>query len=126
MSRYISEYQFSNAGGKITLPTCARFIGVTKVANHFVLITEVWGNPDLVYEIDIRVFHKDEYIIPESIYIGHTVAGTMVYHFSYTHGEVLDLGGDGGVSPENFEEPKPVVANEILEYTKPAGGMSEC
>lgn len=128
MPRYISEYNFSTAGGKIQVPTCAKFLGISKIANQFVLVAEVWGNPNRVYEIDVRVFHKDEYVMPESIYLGHCVAGTVIYHFSYTHGEVEDLGGDGGTPPdvddEGFEEDKP--EPKVLDYVKPAGGMTEC
>jgi hypothetical protein len=118
MSRYIAEYNFTTAGGKLTVPESTRFIAVVKVGRGFVLITEVWGNPSKTMDIDLKVFHKEEYMLAESIYIGFVLAGSTVFHFSYTR-EVEDRGGDGGEIPV-------VEHKEIPDIVLPAGGMEVC
>lgn len=124
MPRYIQEYNIGVEGGTLTVPTCAKFLGVAKVSSHFVLIAEIWGNPGLVYDIDVKVFRKDEYIKSEANYIGNTLVGTNIYHFCFTHGEVIDLGGDGGM-PESAPE-KPIIGTTSVEMVvKAAGGMRE-
>ena len=115
MARFIAEYQLSAAGGKITLPTCSRFLGVKKVGSGFVLITEVWGDPEKLFEVDINVFHKNEYMRKESVYIGCCATANTIFHFSYTPVDVIDIGGDGGIAPG-------VKATSV----KPAGGMEVC
>lgn len=123
MPRYIKEYEITTDGGKLTVPTCARWIGAAKVMQKFVLIAEIWGNDQLVHEIDVRVFHGDEYILPEAKYIGHAVTASAIFHFSYTAGEVEDLGGDGGLpEDQDNERPKP---NEIMPKVRQAKGMRE-
>ena len=99
MSRYIAEYTFTTAGGKLTVPRSTRFLGVTKVGSSFVLSTEVWGDTDDVVDIYIKVFHKNEYMLEEACYLGSVLAGLTLFHFSYTSTEVLDRGGDGGYAP---------------------------
>ncbi len=123
MPRYISEYRLTAEGGTLTVPTCAKFLGLVKVSNYFVLIVEVWGNPSLVFDIDVKVFRKDEYILSDAKYLGYVLVGSDLYHFCYTEGVVEDFGGDGG-SPDSVEESKPVP--KLVVADKPAGGMREC
>lgn len=123
MARYIQEYKIPVSGGTVTVPTCARFIGVSKVLNYFVLVAEIWGNPTLTYEIDVKVFRKDEYIHSDASYIGYTMVGTDLYHFCFTHGEVLEDIGDGGMPKEGAEKPK--AGTTATVPVKHAGGMRE-
>lgn len=126
MPRYISEYKITVEGGRITIPTCARLIAIEKVSNYFVLIAEIWGNPELLYDIDVRVFHKDEYILPDAKYLGYTIVGTEIFHFNYTTyvEDKIDLGGDGGIPPDASVEPeKPKPKTNV--GLKSAGGLKE-
>ncbi len=124
MPRYIQELQVTSEGGTFTIPTCSRFIGIEKVSNYFILMFEVWGNPALIYDIDLRIFHKDEYLLPEAKYIGYAVVGNQIFHFAYTTGEVIDLGGDGG-APVDIEDIEPPTPKETLVFRREAGGMKE-
>jgi hypothetical protein len=124
MPRYIQEYKIGVDGGQITLPTCAKFLGVVKVDSSFVIIAEIWGNPNVVFDIDIKVFHKDEYINPKAKLLGHCIVGSRIYHFCYTEGDVVDVGGDGGF-PDGIEEPVHKTARVSDVSVKLAGGMRE-
>ena len=132
MPRYITEYKIQPAGGKIKIPTCARFIGVVKVSTYFVLMAEIWGDPGIAHEIDVKVFHNNEYLLSEYKYIGYTVVGTLVFHFAYLEGPVEDLGGDGGTPETSISKEVKPSAQPVNIVRKPkdfnpttAGGMEE-
>lgn len=124
MARYIQEY-FFDSDCTITIPSCAKFLGVEKCGKQFVLLCEIWGNPNLVYDINLKIIRKDEYIHPEAKLLGYCLVGSNIFHFIYTEGEVIDLGSDGGLPDTSEESLKPKSVRPDTSGIKLAGGMKE-
>lgn len=126
MPRYIAEYKFDIKGGIISIPTCAKFLSVEKVTNYFILVVEVWGNPELLYDIELLIRSEGEYIFPEAVYIDNVLVGSHIHHFFYRKidEDFVDEGSGGGSSPTEPSDtkPEPKMGGPI----RPAGGMKEC